>query len=84
MAQTPYASMAIEHLGNDATAVDLAEFQAAAAAYVCHGCGIDAQMATDYLWGSGDYQRRLYGEHCQLCHRTIANAHHHGRDVHGR
>ena len=53
MATTTYT---IEHLGQDATDADLAEFNEMASRLAEHS-NIDIDEAADLLWGDGDYFR---------------------------
>ena len=64
--------LTIEHLGRDANELDLQEFRQAVEAYICEACGIDEATAMDYVWGDGDFTRRLYGGSCPSCHRIVS------------
>jgi hypothetical protein len=54
-----YQDMTIEHLGGIATDADLQEFRAACAVYQAR-TGCSDLEATDYMWGSGDWLRRVW------------------------
>ena len=77
-----YQNMTIEHLSGIATDADLQEFRAACAAYQTR-TGCSDLRATDYMWGSGDWLRRVSEEmhpldrrsQCPECERDLSLIH---------
>ena len=61
MSDSTYEEMTVEHLGDMATEEDVAQFREACRQYQLR-TGASAQEATDYMWGSGDFLRRVLEE----------------------